>query len=328
MTKLSLSLLSAALTLGLVACSAPGNNMQTSKKPAVENNQDIRIFTVENKTGKITGTTVEKAFEKAGFSIDGNNDMNKPFKARFGETHYPVYRLATVHDPDLTAKLAKANPEIGLLTPLSMSIWQDREGNMNISTLSLRGMSRMTQIPMDNADLVALADKMEKALRSALPGGHFEPLSYQKSADASKPLAVSFATEFNVAEGTTVNDAKDDFEAEFEGEMEPIGFLFPGFISVNDELQERGNNDFDFFDTYSVCKLDVIYPVSRTHPEVGAFAPCTFYLYKKKGDNKVRMGFPSVQNWVTSTDIKDKASLEPLIEAENLFINTVNAITE
>ena len=316
------------LAFGLAACSSTNTKASSAEKPVTENNQDIRIFTVANKDGKISGATVEKAFEAAGFAIDGNNDMNKPFKARFGGTHYPVYRLATIHDPDLAAKLVKVNPEIGLLTPLSMSIWQDNDGNMNISSLSLRGMSRMTQIPMDNTDLIALSAKMEKALRAALPGGHFKQLSFQKIADPSKPLAVSFVTEFNVAEDATVNDAKDDFEAEFEGEMEPIGFLFPGFINVNDELQERGVNDFDFFDTYSVCKLDVIYPISKTHPEVGAFAPCTFYIYKKKGDEKVHMGFPSVQNWITSTDIEDKESLDPLIEAENLFINTVNSITE
>jgi uncharacterized protein (DUF302 family) len=328
MMKLSAIFLGFFLALGLTACSAAKPDMSAVKKTGTENNQDIRIFTVENSDGKITGATVEKAFEETGFAIDGNNDMNKPFLARFGGTYYPVYRLATVHDPDLTAKLVKVNPQIGLLTPLSMSIWQDKEGNMNISSLSLRGMARMTQIPMDNPDLVALADKMEKALRAALPGGHFKMLAYQKIADASKPLAVSFETEFNVAEDATVDDAKEDFEAEFEGEMEPIGFLFPGFISVNDELQERGNDSFDFFDTYSVCKLDVIYPVSKTHPEVGAFAPCTFYLYKKKGDRKVHMGFPSVQNWITSTDIKDKPSLDPLIEAENLFIDVVNSVTE
>ena len=328
MTKLSATLLGMLMVFGLSACTAAKSDAAAAEKPVTENNQDIRIFTVENKDGKITGATIEKAFEEAGFSIDGNNDMNKPFKARFGETHYPVYRLATVHDPDLTAKLVQVNPEIGLLTPLSMSIWQDNEGNMNVSSLSLRGMSRMTQIPMSNVDLIALGGKMEKALRAALPGGHFKQLSYQKIADASKPLAVSFVTEFNVAQDATVSDAKDDFEAEFEGEMEPIGFLFPGFISVNDELQERGINDFDFFDTYSVCKLDVIYPISKSHPEVGAFAPCTFYLYKKKGDRKVHMGFPSVQNWITSTDIEDKASLDPLIEAENLFIDTVNSVTE
>jgi uncharacterized protein (DUF302 family) len=189
-------------------------------------------------------------------------------------------------------------------------------------------MSRMTQIPMNNPDLVLLANKMEKAIRAALPGGHFETLKYQKVADTSKPLAVTFEAEFDVPKDESVSDAKDDFEAEFEGEMEPIGFLFPSFIDVNDILQSHGVKDFDFFDTYSVCKLDVIYPVSKTHPEVGAFAPCTFFLYKKKGENKIHMGFPSVQNWITSTDIADKASLDPLIEAEKLFIKTVKSVSE
>jgi len=295
---------------------------------AAVNNQDIRIFTVQNKEGKITGATIEKAFEETGFLIDGNNDMNKPFKTRFGATYYPVYRLATIHDPDLSSKLVKSNPLIGLMTPLSMSIWQDNTGNMNVSTLSLRGMSRMAGIPMDNPDLAALADKMEKALRAALPGGHFKSLGYQKVADASKPLSVTFEAVFDAAGDASILDAKDDFESEFEGEMEPIGFLFPGFIDINEELSEHGNDSFEFFDTYSVCKLDVIYPIHKTHPEVGAFAPCTFFLYKKKGEEKVRMGFPSVQNWITSTDIADKESLEPLIVAENLFIDTVNAITE
>jgi uncharacterized protein (DUF302 family) len=327
MKKFFATFFATLLTIGMVGCSAK-SPAQPEDGAFANNNQDIRIFTVENTAGKITGATIEKAFEKTGFAIDGNNDMNKPFSKRFGGTHYPVYRLATVHDSDLTAKLVKVNPQIGLLTPLSMSIWQDKTGNMNISSLSLRGMSRMTGIPMDNPDLIALADKMEKALHAALPGGHFKAISYQKVADPSKPLAVTFETTFDVTGDATIGDAKDDFEAEFEGEMEPIGFLFPGFIDLNDELKERGIDNFDFYDTYSVCKLDVIYPISKTHPEVGAFAPCTFYLYKKKGESKVHMGFPSVQNWITSTDIADKESLDPLIEAENLFIDTVNGITE
>jgi len=327
MKKLATILFAALIAFGLGGCSdKPGN--PTPDSAFANKNQDIRIFTVVNPDGKITGATIEQAFADTGFLIDGNNDMNKPFQQRFGGTHYAVYRLATVHDPDLTANLIKQNPMFGLLAPLSLSIWQDKTGNMNISSLSLRGMSRMTGIPADNPKLIALADKIEKALRAALPGGHFKTIGYQKVADPSKPLAVTFQTEFHTGGDATLLDAKDDFEAEFEGEMEPIGFLFPGFIDINEELKERGNNDFDFYDTYSVCKLDVIYPIHKLHPEVGAFAPCTFYIYKKKGNATVHMAFPSVENWITSTDIEDKASLEPLIEAENLFIETVNGITE
>ena len=308
----------------LVGCSAsPSPTMQPKSA-----GQDIRVFALKNTNGTITSQTIEAAFEAAGFSIDGNNDMNKPFSKRFGKTYYPVYRLATVHNADLSSKLITANPLFGLLTPLSMSIWQDNEGYMNIASLTLRGMSRMTTIPMDNTDLVALADAMEKALRNALPGGSFKSLQYQQNVAPSKALAVTFKTEILLDEGMELLDWKDDFETEFESEMEPLGFLFPGFIDVYEELMERGNESYDFYDTYSVCKLDVIYPVHQTHPEVGAFAPCTYFLYKKKGSPIMHSGFPSVENWITATDIEDKASLEPLVEAERLFIDIVNSISE
>ena len=290
--------------------------------------QDIRVFTADNKHGRITADSIEKAFESAGFVIDADNDMNKPFKKRFGGIHYPVYRLATVHHSDLTAKLIRINPQFALLTPLSMSIWQERNGEINIASLSLRGMSRISAIAQNNRDLAALAKKMEEALRKALPGGHFKKLSYRNVAATNKPLAVTLSAAIERDEDTELDDWKDDFESEFEGEMEPIGFLFPGFIDLNDELIDHGDNRFDFFDTYSVCKLDVIYPVSKNHPEVGAFAPCTFYLYKLKKENIMHMGFPSVQNWIASADISDKASLAPLIEAERLFVDTLKSITE
>jgi uncharacterized protein (DUF302 family) len=317
MKKIFFALISALLALSFTTCNA------------ADDAQDIRIFSAANADGAITAATIEKAFEKTGFSIDGNNDMNLPFKARFGELYYKTYRLATVHNADLTAKLAAKYPSIGLLTPLSMSIYSDdKKKTMQISSLSLRGMSRITQIPMDNPDLIAYADLMEKALKAALPSGDFLPLNYTKVADMKISLATKVETEFEIDEDGSFDTGKEDFQEEFEGEMEPVGFLFPGFIGLNDELTERGVNTYDFYDTYSVCKLNVIYPVSKTHPEVGAFAPCTYYMYKKKGEATVHMGFPSVENWITATDIEDEASLKPLITAQKLFVDTINTILE
>ena len=296
---------------------------------SVSAKQDIRIFTAPNADGKITPATIEAAFEKVGFAIDGNNNMNKPFSKRFGSTYYKTYQLATVHDPDIIAKLASKYPQIGLLTPLSMSIWSDDKAHtMKISSLTLRGMSRITKIPADNKYLIELADLMDKALHAALPHGSYDTLSYSRVADMKKQLATTFEGTWELDKDQSLDDFKDDFEAEFEGELEPLGFLFPGFIDVKSELEEHGINDFDAYDTYSICKLDVIHPVSKTHPEVGAFAPCSFYIYKKKGDKKVHMGFPSVDNWITATDISDKASLKALVEAQKLLEDVVNELTE
>ena len=328
MKILSSIALSALVAFSITACSS-SEASAAEPKQAAQNTQDIRVLTVANPDGKITGATIEDAFTKAGFIVDGNNDMNKPFSLRFKKTWYKTYRLAIVHHQDLTAKLAKDYPSIGLLTPLSMSIWSSNNNkDISISSLTLRGMSRITQIPMSNPDLIAYAEAMDKALKASLPGGTYDNRTYSKVADMKMQLATTFQTTLDTDEETTASDAKDSFEEEFEAEMEPVGFLFPSFIDLNGELEERGITTYDYYDTYSVCKFDVIYPVSETHPEVGAFAPCTFYIYKKKGEEATQMGFPSVDNWMTATDIEDEKSMKPLVEAQKMFTDIVNEITE
>jgi uncharacterized protein (DUF302 family) len=335
MKRLSAITLSTLVAFSITACSSHKAESEAAApakaepvKAAVET-QDIRVITVANPDGKITGATIEDAFTANGFIVDGNNDMNKPFSLRFGKTWYKTYRLAVVHHQDITARLAKDYPSIGLLTPLSMSIWSSNDNkDISLSSLTLRGMSRITQIPMTNPDLIAYADAMDKAIKAAIPGGKYEDRKYNKVADMNMQLATLFTAEFDTDEETTAADAKDSFEEKFEAEIEPVGFLFPSFIDLNGELEERGVTTYDYYDTYSVCKFDVIFPVSETHPEVGAFAPCTFFVYKKKGETTTHMGYPSVDNWITATDIEDEKSLKPLVEAQELFSNIVKEITE
>ncbi len=326
MKRLSAIVLTTLVAFSITACSShkAETEVPTKAEPvkAAVETQDIRVMTVANPDGKITGTTIEDAFTANGFVVDGNNDMNEPFSLRFGKTWYKTYRLAVVHHQEITAKLAKDHPSIGLLTPLSMSIWSSNDNkDISLSSLTLRGMSRITQIPMSNPDLIAYADAMDKAIKAAIPGGKYEGRNYNKVADMNMQVATLFTAEFDA-------DAKESFEKKFAAELEPVGFLFPSFIDLNGELEKHGATAYDYYDTYSVYKLDAIFPVSETHPEVGAFTPSTFFIYKKKGEKTTHMGFPSVENWLTATDIEDEKSIKPLIEAQELFTNIVKVITE
>jgi len=332
MKKIYSIIVSALVALTLTACSATAPKVQAG----IDDGQDIRIYTVANPDGKITAKTIEKAFEDTGFIIDGNNNMNSPFKPRFGTTYYETYHLFTVHNSKHVLALVKDYPSIGLLSPLSMSIYSNRDDDtsngktMSISGLTLRGMSRITGIPMENPDLIAYAKLLEEALAKALPGGHFKDLNYEHLADMLQMHATTFEAELGGENEDEILEAKDDFEAEFEGEMEPIGFLFPGFVDFASEFADKGYEPYDYYDTYSVCKLDVIYPIHKDHPEVGAFAPCTFYIYKKKGEAKTYMGYPAVDNWISATDLdtEKEKTFDSLLEAEKLFQNTVNGIIE
>ena len=278
----------------------------------------IQVWSADNSRGKITTKSIEEAFNSVGLDVLANNNMNKPFKLRFKKTHYKVYNLAIFINNDLTLKLIKKYPRFGVLSPMTMSIWSDGK-TMNISTLSLKGMSRTTGIPFKDRTLREYAVLIQKALKKAMPNGHFKKLPY-KDKDDKKSYLVSFSMPVEYEEDQSPSDFEENFEDEFTGELEPIGFLFPNYLNLKEDIfEDAGYDKYDFYNTLSICKFDVIFPVSRLHPEVGAYAPCTFYIYKKKDEKEMHMGFLGVENWIETADIEDDASIKPLKEAQAMI---------
>ncbi len=130
------------------------------------------------------------------------------------------------------------------------------------------------------------------------------------------------------AEGEDVEDELDGLETELEGSLETAGFIIAGFNQLGEDFTEAGYDKYDFFDAYSICKLPVIFEVHKTHPEAGALAPCTGYLYKEKGSSEVHLAYPSVYNWFSSLAIEDKASVDILENAQKVMVDVINEVTE
>ncbi len=325
MRKVYSLLFAVIATLTMIGCGSLEPKVE-AKAVAPEKVQSVQVYTADNTDGKITPESISAAFRSVGLPVPGNNNMNSPFKLRFNNTYYNTYNLAMFQNAALTVKLVKKYPNFGVLTPLTMSIWSDDEKHaMNISTLSIDGMARATNIPVTDPDLIAYAALIKTALAKALPNGSFKDLDH-----TIKSPAESFAITFEntVREDVDLIEYREDLEAELEGELESMGFLLPMYTNLKEEFFDKVDYDaYDFYITYSICKFDVIYPVSRLHPEAGAYAPCSFYIYKKKDENKVHMGFLGVDNWITTLDIEDEESIQPLREAEGIIKGIVTEIT-
>jgi uncharacterized protein (DUF302 family) len=289
--------------------------------------QDVQIYTTDNSSGKITAATIEKAFKDAGFYITTNNDMNLAFKSKFDKTNHKIYHLMVLHNEDLGLKLINLTPDAALITPLSMSIYANKDSNnISIASISLDGMVKVTGIKKTNKTLIKLNELVKSTLKKALPNGHFEKLSYKILKPEAK-LTSRFEGEMD-AQPKDIEEELESLQEELEGSLETGGFVIAGFNSYGEALKKSGNHKYDFFDAYSICKISVIYEVSKTHPEAGAFAPCTFYMYKEKGSTTMKMAFPSIYNWISSLDIKDKPSKEVLIKAQKIFATTVKETIE
>lgn len=320
---------------GLVAASllTTGSMAQETKKEvakpievkAEKSTQEIQIFTSENADGKITPKSIEEAFKKAGFTISANRDMNGPFIKQFKESTFDVYNLFTFHSKEINLALVKEYPHFGLFAPMSMSIYTKKgDKKISIASLTPEAMAKIMKIPADNQALVKVGKMVKEALKSAMPKGTFEVLPYTIK-EPTGELVSNYQMEMD-PEGW--EDEKEEFQMEFEGTLSPNGFVMAGFNDLNYDFDEKEYEAFDFYDVYSICKLPVIYTVAKVRPEAGAFAPCSLYMYKKKGDKNMHMAFPSVYNWISSLAIDDKASLEVLEEAQNSMHKILTTATE
>ncbi len=289
---------------------------------------DIQIYTADNSKGKITGESIEKAFEDAGFVISGRNDMNIAFKGKFKKTHHKMFHLFTTYKVDLVLELVKISPRAALFAPLSMSFYMEKgSNNISVSSLSIDGMEKITGIPAANKHMIEYSKLIIDTLAKALPNGHFEKSKY-KSLKAKGELVSTFSFEMEAKNDEEIEEELEGVQLEMEGSLETVGFVIAGFNKLGDEFIEAGYKKYDFFDAYSICKLPVIFQIAKTHPEAGALAPCTFYMYKEKGSAIVHMAYPSVYNWLSSLGIKDKKSLEILMNAQKLMVDVVNETIE
>jgi len=290
------------VTTGLMAAAAQKN--------------DVRVFTSDNADGKITAKGIEEAFNKAGFVIAANNDMNAPFMRDFNQTSFDIYNLMVVFRKDTALALAEKYPDIGLFTPISMSIYTKKgDKTISVSSLNASAMARIMNIPEDNEHIVALGKKIEEALKAAMPNGKFIPLPYQQTKPTKEIITrISFEQK-----GDDWEESKDNMQMIFEGELAPKNFVMAGFTDLNYDFEENEKEWYHFYDVYSICSIPVIYEVAKLHPEAGAFAPCSAYMYQKTGEKTIHMAFPNVHKWIAALKIEDKPSIDILLKAQKDF---------
>jgi len=321
-------LLIALVGIFILGCTSETENKEEiTSSTSVEIMQSVQVFTANNIDGDITAKTIESVFESNGLTVDASRNLNLMFTKVFKNTHHKVYNLALFKNTDLNLKLLKKYPNFGVMVPLTMSIWSDGS-TVNIATLSLEGMARAGAIPLDDEDLLAYSAMIDKALKSAMPEG-----TYKKQDKVRKSSQESFLTKFDVTvvldDDSPLITYKEDFQEELEEELDNFGFLIPNYINLREEVFEDVKYDgYDFYDTYSICKLDLIYSISKEHPEVGAYAPCSFYMYKKKDEDTMHLGFLSVENWITTLGIEDKKLVKELYDAQGIIESVLTQMTE
>ncbi|MGZ8547534.1 MAG: DUF302 domain-containing protein [Sulfuricurvum sp.] len=285
---------------------------------------DLHLFSAPNADGKLTPAMIEKAFEANGFVISANTEMTGPFSKQFGQSNFTVFNLMTVIPKKQAASLVKSHPDGGIFVPMGVGIFQRKgENDLHVSVLTADAMKKIAGFKAPEFALIE--NEVLATLQTVLPKATKHTLS-----DNALPAQETLVTRF--IKTTDVNSwksDKDDTEMMIEEGLKPAGFVLSNFTDYQFMLTENTDvSPFDFYDTYSICKLKVIYTVAKTRPEAAAFAPCTLMVYKKKDADEIVMGFPGVYNWMSSARVSDPEAKAVLMQAQKDFEAVLKTATE
>lgn len=271
---------------------------------------DLHIFDVDNKKGLITTEHIEKAFVQNGFGIGVNSNMINPFMIQFKETEYKIFTLLTVYHEKLSFELLKKHPEAGVFLPMGVGIYQNKkEDTLHVTVLTSKAQEKI--LGFNDEILKEIEEKVLNVLNNALEGAKHR-LS-EDSLQESRDLVTKYELELD---GEDAQEARGDVIMGLETGLSLYGFIVPSKLDVSKHLD---GSVYDFYQTYSICKLPVIYTVSLSRPEAAAFAPCTLAIYKKKDEDKIVLAFPAVYNWISSAKIEDKEAKDVLLKAQEQF---------
>ena len=272
------------------------------------------FYTLEGDIQEKFNALVETKLKTIGFTItDPHKRVNDHYKKEYGSTVLDVLSFMSIVNDDNILPLLNIDPRIAAFAPFNMLIHKKLdEKNTHVGHLMPEAMLDMVGIedPKVRAEFIAAFPPLDAMLEKELAAdGAKVTKSYTQYKKLAQKRMMNFEFEFERPED--IDDFIDDFQEKFEDAFIEKEYLIAGYHN----FMEAGDNakevlkEYDAFWTYSLCHLEYSYNMfdnKDAHPEAGLFAPCSMYMYIKKGTNTLVIGMPTLVNWSDTLGITDE----------------------
>ena len=289
------------------------NNL-TAETPKLPTTKDptkaLAVFwTIPGDIQQKYNTIVETKLKEIGFNLtDPHKRVNDQYKAKYGSTILDVLSFLPVVNDDVVMPLFNIDPRLGGFSPFNMLIYKElEEKNSHVGHLMPEAMLDMLGItdPDVKEKFIASFKPLDQLLDKEFGADNKVYLAYHNT---TKQKMLNFEYTFERDDDFDMDDFLEEFQNKFELAFIDKNYLIAGYHNFLDtENGEEVLEGFDAFWTYSLCHLTYSYNIFDTkgaRPDAGLYAPCTMYVYIKKGSNKMVIGMPKLANVKNTLDIK------------------------
>jgi len=279
------------------------------------NKETLAVFyTLEGDIQEKFNALVETKLKTIGFTVtDPHKRVNDHYKKEYGSTVLDVLSFMSVVNDENILPLLNIDPRIAAFSPFNMLIHKKLdEKNTHVGHLMPEAMLNMIGIedPTVREKFTAAFEPLDAIMDKELSAdGAKVTKSYTSYRKLAENRMINFELEFEEPED--IEDFIDEFQETFEEAFIEKEYLIAGyhnFMEASDDAAEI-LKEYDAFWTYSLCHLEYSYNMfdnEDAHPEAGLFAPCSMYMYIRKGTNKLVIGMPTLVNWSDTLGIADE----------------------
>jgi len=277
----------------------------------------------EEKVQKI----IEDLEAETGFVVsDPHERINDAYVEKYGSTtldllsFYSIANNVAIHD------VITKYPKIGAFTPFNLYPYKMKEGDTtwigHLRPCVMADMAGMKDEKLREAFKAPFA-KLDSFLKERMGADQIHVLEFEGKLP-DEPL-MTFEYEF---EGSP-DDFEWDFQDKFESAFEDKGYIIAGFKNINVYFKDNEmDTPYDKYWVYSLCHFKFSHSVFNDIPEAGLFAPCSVYMYIPKGEKKMYVGMPKLENWIVLANITDKKKIEMIRALDKEITETFKELAE
>ncbi len=309
------------ITMGMIALS-----LATTMVFAV---QGVRFNVGQGDKEETFNMMMEEDLEKVGFILsDPHERINDAYLKKYGQEKNdgkvnPDYDqnykksldnlgFFSITNDKKVRELMMKEPAIGGFSPFNLHIYKKSDedktyvGHVTPDTiLDIVGIKDKTLRKAFNASFADLDAVVDEKI-----GGEVKYIEY-----TSLPEKPMMTFEYKFKRPKDMDDFIDEFQEAFEEKFEENGYIIAGYVNFVEtyEDMEADFSGYDVYFVYSLCHFRFSYGIfNKGRPDTGVFAPCSMYMYIKEGSNKIIIGMPKLETWISVMGIKDTVKVKSI----------------
>ncbi len=301
--------------------------------------QGVMFNVVKGDAEKKYDSMINEKIESIGWILsDPHERINDAYAKRYGNPKDPDYDkdgwnvtldnlgfFSVANDEALRPLLIKA-PELGGFSPFNLHVYKKKnEDKTYVGHVVPDTMLDIVGVKDANIrkEFNAMFPSLDKMVQDEI-GGKVEISIFN---GLPKEPMMNFEITFDRPE--ELADYIETFQEDYEAAFEDKKYIIAGYKDFKETYTdlELAFDEYDAYFVYSLCHFTYSYNMfNKGRPDAGAFAPCSMYLYVKKGTNTLVVGMPKLANWVSVLNIKDEAMKKSAFDLDTEIISIMKSL--